>query len=136
MFRIRRFGVIRTANIVAAMYLVVIAVIFVPILAIIAAIGARSGLGGAGGVGVLLFGLLAAVLYAAVGWVATAIVCVLYNALAGMVGGIEIELEAVEPPPPAAGFSTWGTSQAPPEAPPAVGAPPDAPPRTPPAAQG
>lgn len=118
MFRIRRFGVIRTANIVAAMYLVVIAVIFVPILALVSAIGARSGLGGGGGVGVLIFGLVASVLYAAVGWVFTAIACALYNALAGVVGGIEFQLEAVEPPPPAAGLSTWGAPQAPPDAPP------------------
>lgn len=119
MFRIRRFGVVRTANLVAVMYLIIFAVIFVPILALVAALGARSGaFGGAGGVGVLIFGLVASVFYAIVGWVVTAIACALYNGVAGMIGGIEIELEAVQPPPPAPGLNTWGAPPPPPAAPP------------------
>jgi hypothetical protein len=122
MFRIRRFGVIRTANVVGFLYLVVIAVIFVPIALIVAIAMPSTNLGGggfagnAGGIAVLFFGLLLAVFYAIVGWIFTALLCLLYNFAAGMVGGIEIQLEAVEPPPPAA---VWGgTPSAPPAAPP------------------
>jgi hypothetical protein len=129
MFRIRRFGVIRTANVVAFLYVVIIAVIFVPIGLIVAVAVPSTGVGGnggallgnAGGVAIVFFGLLIAVFYGIVGWIVTAIGCLLYNFAAGMIGGIEIQLEAVQPPPPAA---VWGgTSHVPPAAPP-PGAPP------------
>jgi hypothetical protein len=131
MFRIRRFGVIRTANVVAFLYLIIIAIIFVPIAALVAALAPNAGLAsGAGGVAVLFFGLVIAVFYAVVGWIFTALACVLYNFAAGMVGGIEIQLEAVEPPPPP---QVWGgqTVAVPPAA--AQGpTPPDASPPAPP----
>lgn len=129
MFRIRRFGVIRTANVVAFLYVVIIAVIFVPIGLIFAVAIPSAGVGGsgsaflgnAGGVAIVFFGLLLAVFYGIVGWIVTAIACLLYNFAAGMIGGIEIQLEAVQPPPPSAVWS--GTSNVPPPAPP-PGAPP------------
>jgi hypothetical protein len=121
MFRIRRFGVIRTANVVAFLYVVIIAVIFVPVALIVAIAGVGGSgagfAGNAGGVAIVFFGLLVAIFYAIVGWIFTALACLLYNFAAGMVGGIEIQLEAVQPPPPVA---TWGgATTAPPAAPPA-----------------
>jgi len=132
MFRIRRFGVIRTANVVAFLYIVIIAVIFVPIGLIVAIAIPSTGLGGeagafagnAGGIAIVFFGLLLAIFYGIVGWIVTAIACLLYNFAAGMIGGIEIQLEAVQPPPPAA---VWGGTPATPPAP-----PPAAPPASPP----
>lgn len=106
MFRIRRFGVIRTANVAAFLYVVVIAIIVVPLAVIVALVAPGSGVvGNAGAVAILLVGLLAAVLYGLLGWVFTAIACLLYNLAAGMIGGIEVQLEPVQPPTPA---PVWG----------------------------
>ena len=131
MFRIRRFGVIRTANVVGLLYLIVIAVIFVPIAVIVAIAVPSSSFGGGGlagntgGIAVLFLGLVLAIFYAIVGWIFTALACLLYNFAAGMVGGIEIQLEAVQPPTP---VPAWGSANVPP--PPAGTAPPPAPPTT------
>jgi hypothetical protein len=122
MYSIRRFGVVRTATIVAVMYVIVVAIVFVPF-AGIAAIGgtAISGdvaTGGAGFVGILLFGLIAAVAYGAFGWVFTALACLLYNVVAGWVGGVEVQLEAVAPPVPPPAWTPQGSA---PPAPPTAG---------------
>ncbi|HEY7735339.1 MAG TPA: hypothetical protein VH813_00945 [Candidatus Limnocylindrales bacterium] len=128
MFRIRRFGVVKTANMVAAMYVAVILVlviIFVPFLAIasvsINGVPQPAGVSLGGGlIGLLIGGVLIAVIYALVGWVITAIGCLLYNFVAGFVGGIEVQLEQLMPPPPPA-VPDWGpasTTQMPPPAPP------------------
>lgn len=123
MFRIRRFGVIRTSNVVAFFYIVIVAVIFVPIASIVAlAVPANQSVGGVGAVGVLVFGLLAALLYGIFGWIFTALACLLYNFAAGMIGGIEIQLEAVPPPTP---VPAWGSANV---SPPTDSAPPTAPP--------
>jgi hypothetical protein len=123
MFRIRRFGIIRTANMAAFMYVVIIAVIFIPIALLVAAAGGNFGNtpgisnpvgGNAAGIAVIFIGVLAAVFYGIVGWIVTAIACALYNFAAGVIGGIEIQLEAVQPPPPPV---VWGTPSAPPTTP-------------------
>ncbi|MET1231377.1 MAG: hypothetical protein ABWY52_00840 [Candidatus Limnocylindrales bacterium] len=115
MFRIRRFGVIKTATVAAVMYVVIVLVIFIPILLITALVGitpaGSNGLGGVGPVvGVLILGLLAAFFYGVFGWVFTAIACLLYNLVASWVGGIEVQVEAVVPAiqPPATAPPTWG----------------------------
>jgi hypothetical protein len=54
---------------------------------------------GAGLVGVLIFAVVGALFYAVVGWVMTAIVCVLYNFVAGRVGGIRVEVQVEGPYP-------------------------------------
>lgn len=142
MFRIRRFGVIRTANIVAFLYVVIVVVLFVPITLIVAIVGSSTSFGGnAAGIAVLFFGLLIAIFYGVVGWVFTAVACLLYNFAAGLVGGIEIQLEAVQPPPPP---MIWGAPQPVQTAPPPVspyaapgasqGVPPNEPPTAPPSA--
>lgn len=127
MFRIRRFGVVRTATVAAVMYVVIVLVIFIPVLLITALVGitpnGSDAIGGGGAVvGVLILGLLVALFYGAFGWVFTAIACLLYNLVAGWVGGIEVQVEAVtpvgQPPataptaqPPATTPSTWGQTQ-------------------------
>jgi hypothetical protein len=123
--------VIRTANVVAFLYVVIIAVIFVPIGLIFAVAVPSTGVGGGGflgntgGIAIVFVGLLLAVFYGIVGWIFTAIACLLYNFAAGMIGGIEIQLEAVQPPPPVA---VWGgTPSAPPPPPPAASTPPETP---------
>lgn len=115
MFRIRRFGVIRTANVAAFLYVVLIAVIFVPVAVLVALVAPNNGSGSLGVVAILLVGLLIAGFYGVIGWVFTAIACLLYNFAAGVVGGIEVQLEAVPPPTPA---PVWGAPPAAPAGPP------------------
>jgi len=107
MVRIRRFGIVQTANTVAAIYAIVIAIVFLPIAAFVAVAGRGTGFGEAGAVAVLVGGLIIAVVYAVVIWIFTAIAAVLYNLVAGRVGGIEVQLETVAPPPPSVAAS-WG----------------------------
>ncbi len=129
MVRIRRFGVIRTATVAATMYAVIILVgtllIGLPITLLAGAAGRTTGDGGtvaaivsAGLVGTLLFGLFGAVAYAIVGWIMTAIACVIYNVVAGWVGGIEVQLESTVAPAapqwggPYGGYAQGGYPQA------------------------
>jgi len=127
MVRIRRFGVLRTASVLALLYGLA-ALIFFGIFAVfVLVVGIpSSNLGGmpgfdagAGAVGILIFGAFAAAIYGIFGWIFTAIACLLYNWVAGFAGGVEIKLEAVQvlapPPPPAA--------TAPPASPPPAGPP-------------
>jgi hypothetical protein len=100
---IRRFDVIRTANIVAALYAVIVLivglVIILPLTLLAGAAAAEYG-GAAfmGGVAaVLVFTVLGFLFYAAIGWVMTALVCALYNAVAGRIGGMRIEVEVEGP---------------------------------------
>ncbi len=139
MYRIRRFGVMKTATVVAVMYMLIVAVFVVPfgLLGLLVA-GSQGANGAATAGGIVAFGLLAIFGYGFFGWVFTAIAAAIYNVAARWVGGIEVEIEAVEPPPP---MPVWGTTTAapapsypsvqgstpPPAAPPLPPAPPAAP---------
>lgn len=125
MFRIRRFGVVKTANVIASLYVVLIA-IFVPFGMAFVAVAPKSGaFGNLGVVEVLFFGLLLAVFYGILGWITTAVACLLYNFAAGFLGGIEVQVESVQPPQPAAGWGGAAQSSVTPTAPPR-----DSPPNT------
>ncbi len=100
---IRRFDIIRAANVVAALYAVVVAIFGLLIVLPIALLGgfagmrgdAGSGLGvfGAGLVGGLIFTLIGILVYGILGWIMTAIVVALYNVVAGRIGGIQADVE-------------------------------------------
>jgi hypothetical protein len=124
MYRLRRFGVVRTATVVGLMYAVLVAVILIPILLVVGAVGLQTDLGtggpavigepgsdpgggaagaGAAGIaGLLLIGLLAALFYGIIGWVFTAIACLTYNLVARWTGGIEVQVVQAPPPAPRA----------------------------------
>jgi hypothetical protein len=121
MFRIRRFGVVRTANVVALLYLVVFAILVIPFALFFMALGTTPGQTGAvlaGAVAVLVF-------YAVIGWVFTAIACLIYNFVARFAGGIEVEVERVGPGGASGGYpygnpygqvtgqAPWGTPPGP-----------------------
>ena len=122
--RIRRFGVLRTSSVVAAMYFVGFAVILVPILLLFFAAapagprGSPTGtnpFGALGIVGVLLFAVLIAALYAVIGWVFTAIACLVYNFVARFAGGIEVDVERFGEPAygsPYGSATAWGPAPA------------------------
>lgn len=115
MYRIRRFGVVKTATVVAVIYMLMIAIFFVPIAILVVVVDRGDA---AAPAGVLAIGLVAAILYGVLGWIVTAIACALYNVAAGWTGGIEVQVESVAPPAP---VPLWGPSGTPtaPSAPPA-----------------
>ena len=127
MFRIRRFGVMKTATVVAVMYMLIVAVFVVPIALMALFVAPSQGSSaGAGVVGILTVGVVAILGYGLLGWIFTALAAAVYNLAAKWVGGIEVQVESVAPPPP---LPAWGPpSQAPPGAQSPVAPPPPAPP--------
>ena len=119
MFRIRRFSVIKTSNVVALIYMVVVAIFAVPFALLVAIAGAGSNQLQGGAVGGIAFALIAILGYGLLGWVFTAIGCLIYNLAAGWVGGIEVQVEAVAPPPPPPAWMPT-TTPPPPAQPPAA----------------
>jgi hypothetical protein len=113
MVRIRRFGVVRTSNVVALWTLVTGLIFLIPVAVILAAAGdftTTDQLGRTysfnGGTAIVFF-LVAIVFYAGFLWVFTAIGLLIYNLVAGLTGGVEIEL--FQPPPPVyAAGPAWG----------------------------
>ncbi|MEA2612413.1 MAG: hypothetical protein QOI52_372 [Chloroflexota bacterium] len=120
MYRIRRFGVIKTATVVAIMYMVIVGVFVAPF-ALLGLLIAPSQGGAGTAAGIVAFGLLAIFGYGLLGWVFTAVAAAIYNLAARWVGGIEVEIEHVVPPAPP---PVWKSSTAPPAPPPTSAAPP------------
>jgi hypothetical protein len=110
---IARFDPVRTANIIAALYAVIVLVVglvfAVPfaLVALVAGQDAGSGVATGGVIGVLVLLVLAVVFYAGIGWVMTALVCALYNALAGRIGGIRVEVQPEGPALMGPGVPGW-----------------------------
>lgn len=101
MFRIRRFGVMKTATVVALMYMIIVAIFAVPFLVFFAFLGAAGASDAQGGIGsILVLGVMAVLFYGILGWVFTAIACLVYNLAARWMGGIEVQVESVAPPAP------------------------------------
>ena len=109
MVRIRRLGVVKTATVAAVVYLLLTFIVTLPIILIGASAGPITVTNPNGQtttvqlpVGILL---LAPFLYAGIGWVLTALACLLYNLAAMLTGGVELEL--VSERPPAVAAPTW-----------------------------
>lgn len=96
MVRIRRFGIMRTANVAAIAYLLVTLIILLPFVIILAAAGPMEftdSLGRTASVEMSpLWLLLLPLLYAVIGWIVTALFCLVYNLAAAITGGAEIQL--------------------------------------------
>ncbi|HUG48643.1 MAG TPA: hypothetical protein VMP67_09540 [Candidatus Limnocylindria bacterium] len=101
MFRIRRFGVIRTATVVAVAYAIAFAILAVP-LVLIALSAPRGAFGLAAAIPAMLIALL--VIYPLLIWVLTAVACLVYNLAARWVGGIEVDVERVAHTHAASGY--------------------------------
>lgn len=87
MAQIRRFGVGQTAKVVGALY-ALMGLIFVPVVLLVAMISPdKSGFSPG-------FALALPIIYGVAGFIFTAIGCAIYNFVAGLVGGIEVELDA------------------------------------------
>lgn len=83
--RIRRFGVAQTAKFFGVMY-ALIGLIALPIFVLVAMVAPRQAGFGLG------LAILLPICYGLLGFVFSAIGCLVYNAVASWVGGIEIEL--------------------------------------------
>ncbi|MGI9056655.1 MAG: hypothetical protein ACR2F2_12740 [Pyrinomonadaceae bacterium] len=101
--KIRKLGVLSVAKILAIIYLGISLIIAVPyglVIIIFSLIGAGSARGdaafmvGGGGVVMGIIVMIAIpIFYAIAGFIGGAIMALLYNLFAGIVGGIEIEVE-------------------------------------------
>lgn len=110
MFRIRRFAVIRTSTTLAVIY-AIIALIFAIPFALILSVGQVTVTDATGSTTTMsvspLLALIIPLLYAVLGWIFTAIACLVYNLAARFTGGIGVEVRSDAPavvavPPPAA----------------------------------
>jgi len=84
--QIRRFGIGQTSKVVAVMY-ALMALVFVPVFLLGAMFSPKETGFGAG------LALALPIIYGACGFVFTAIGCAIYNFVAGLVGGVEVELD-------------------------------------------
>ena len=112
---IRRFDVIRAANIAAVLYAVIVVIfglVFLPFVLLVGIAGvttsSASGLDvgrfmGGGIVAFLVAIVVAAIFYAIIGWIFTAIAVTLFNLVAGRLGGLQADV-TFESLPPAGGM--------------------------------
>ena len=101
-FRIRRFGVVSTANVAALIYLLITLVFVIPFALILAAapVTTTDGFGNTTSVSISpVFLLLIPLLYAGIGWVFTALFCLIYNLAARFTGGAEFQLDGTPSQP-------------------------------------
>ena len=84
--RIRRFGIGQTAKVIGVLY-ALMGLIFMPVVLVIGMYSPRHSGMGAG------FALMMPIFYGLIGFVGTAIACLVYNLVAGYVGGVEVELD-------------------------------------------
>ena len=103
MVRIRRFGVIRTSNVAAVIYFFLTAIFVIPFTLLAASTPMtftdRFGRTVSFELPWVVL-LLVPFLYAGIGWLFTALACLIYNLAARWTGGIEFEAIAVAPAPP------------------------------------
>lgn len=103
--RINKLGIISVAKMYAAMAFVISLLIAIPyglfviIISLVGASGAEGeaafALGGGGAIVGLLVMIVLPLIYALMGFIGGLIAALIYNIFAGLVGGIEIEVENV-----------------------------------------
>lgn len=86
--RIKRFSVIQTAKLLAALYFVGTAIFMIPFGLIMMAVGGQNSMPFGG-----LMVLILPVIYGIMGFVFVAVSCLLYNLVASKIGGVEVEIE-------------------------------------------
>lgn len=121
---IRRFGIFSAAKIYAVVMAGMGLLIGVPLGIIMMIFGAammaggsNSAAGGGVGIGIGIFYMIGLpIIYGILGFIFGAIGALIYNMAAGIIGGLEMELDNVElsytqPPPPQYGASTYQPGQ-------------------------
>lgn len=92
--RLNRFSIAQTAKVVGVLY-AILGLVFLPFFLLAALLLPDQAGFGVG------FAIILPIFYGAAGFICTAIGCVLYNWVARMVGGIEVQLDS--PTTPSAG---------------------------------
>lgn len=85
--QIRKFGIAQTAKVAGVLY-GLMGLVFLPFLLVISALSPKDADFGMG------FALAMPILYGVLGFIGTAIGCALYNFVAKLVGGIEVETDS------------------------------------------
>ena len=97
---IKSVKVLSVAKIMGAVY-GAIGLLFLPFILLMSLAGSlvprQEGQGGLGMIAGLFFGLFAPVIYGAMGFILGALSAFLYNLFAKWVGGIEVQVQAVDP---------------------------------------
>lgn len=83
--QIRRFGVLQTAKVAGALY-ALLGLVFVPVFLVMSMFMPRQEGMGPG------LALALPILYGVFGFIFAALGCAIYNLVAGLVGGVEVEL--------------------------------------------
>lgn len=114
MIRVRRIGVVRTATVASVVYLLITLIILLPFVLVLATAGPITITDQAGRTTTFELSpfvlLLLPFVYALIGWVLTALFCLIYNLAAAITGGAELELVGEIP---AGGIPTGGTPAVP-----------------------
>ncbi len=84
--QVKRFGIFQTAKVMGILYALT-GLVFLPFFVLFSLASPRAAGFGIG------FAVLLPVLYGICGFIVIAIGCAIYNVVAGMVGGIEVELD-------------------------------------------
>lgn len=85
--QIRKFGVGQTAKVAGVLY-ALMGLVFIPVFLVMSAFAPKETGVGAG------FAFVVPILYGVCGFIGTAIACALYNFVAKLVGGIEVEIDS------------------------------------------
>lgn len=97
MKRIKKFGVLQTAKVIAILYLIGSSIFFIPLsLVVLAAKNSpvfSSALQRNTGLSSPIFIMLLPLVYSVFGFIVAAISCLIYNFIATKIGGIEVELD-------------------------------------------
>ena len=118
-FRLRRVGVIKAA-VVGGIGYAIMGLVFVPFFFFIALVSPSQAMRPGEWMFGPIFALMLPLIYGGMGFVGTGLAAAVYNLIAMMVGGLDIELEAVD------GMTIPGTAAVRPGPPPAPPSAPDA----------
>jgi len=94
MKRIKRFGVYQTSKVIAIIYFLITVVFMIPIVLISSLVGGENIPGFPFGGGI--FFIFLPFIYGTMGFIMTAIGCLIYNLIARQTGGIEFEIDISE----------------------------------------
>ncbi|SMD38325.1 hypothetical protein SAMN04488029_3746 [Reichenbachiella faecimaris] len=94
MIRVKKFGVLQTAKVAAIIYVFISLIIILPF-AMLGSMVSEEFFPELADFGVVAL-LMVPIMYGVIGFIFTAIGCVIYNLIASFTGGIEIEMETAQ----------------------------------------
>jgi hypothetical protein len=92
--RVKKIGVLKTSIVSAIIFFILSLIMVVPVMLVMGIAGVFSDNMGFAFGGVFM--IFMPIMYAVIGFLATALWCWMYNVVARWIGGIEIEVEVIE----------------------------------------